>query len=214
MPINDAKGWYDAYDISKKYFFIKNYLINKSLMKLKFYNFVKKENTILDVACGDGNVLTFLKGKGYSQLFGFDIREYKSLDPEIKIRKGDMLSIPFPNKFANCLLCFNAMHHLLNYEQYAQFILECKRVLKEKGHLFLVEPENNFIRKLMYIVLAIPIINNIEILRLQKKAVDEEEDEIELFYKLDLPGLLSENLFNMVLKRSYLKSILIHAQLK
>jgi SAM-dependent methyltransferase len=213
MPIEDQRGWDEAYDlIGQKYSSMVIYIYKRLFKKLNFFETTNKENVILDVGCGDGSVLYFLEKRAYKKLFGFDIREYKSPSPAIELRQGDMFHCPYPDNFANVLICMNVMHHCINHEQYKIFISECKRVLKKKGHIFFVEPEDNFFRKMTHFICSIPILNKVDCLNAKKKIFDEEKKEHELFFGLNLDNFLRDENLTILSRKSCMESLLIHAQ--
>lgn len=123
-----------------------------------------------------------------------------------------MLDMPFADGFAGVLLCFNVMHHLSDKEQYLCFLNQCYRVLKKRGHIFFVEPEDNFIRKLQDLLLRVPLLSDIPILKGQKVAVFEEKEQIGNFCRIDILKLLTDSGFSIIEKRSFLKSFILSAR--
>ncbi len=214
MPIKNRGKWYDAYyDKLDRYSGLKHYWNLIHLKKMDFFNKTLPDSVIVDIGCGNGNMLRTLYAKGYRKLYGFDVKIPEVNDKEVHLREGSMLDMPYPEKFADTLICFNVMHHLLNQEQYGLFLDNCKKVLKRDGKLFFVEPQRNFFRKVQDVLTKIPIISNIGPIKGQKIAIEEEKEEIDKFLDVDIQGLFEDNGFHVVLYKSYLKSFILCCEL-
>ena len=210
MPIRNEEKWYEAYDtFQNKYALLKHYWNWLHLKKMGFFNKVPLPAIIVDIGCGDGNLLKTLSTKGYNNLYGFDLRIPERSGSNISLTKGSMLDIPYPDHFADVLICFNAMHHLLNDQQYHGFLSQCLRVLKKGGQFFLVEPEKNFFRKLQNGVAKIPIVSDFGPLKEQKIALLEEKEELERFMATDIVALFKNHGFAILRRRSFLKSFIL-----
>ena len=86
MPIKDRKKWYDSYYKNvTKYSFLKHFWNLIHLKKMGFFREVSLDSVIVDIGCGNGNMLKTLHKKGYKELNGFDIniplRFYKKERP-------------------------------------------------------------------------------------------------------------------------------------
>ena len=123
-------------------------------------------------------------------LHGFDIVIPEWCNSSFGIVKGSMLAMPFPENFADVLICFNVMHHLLDYSEYVLFLKNCRAVLKPNGKLFLVEPHNNIFRKLQGVLVNLPILSSLEPLKAQRIALEEEEEELDKFMAADILQLI------------------------
>jgi len=100
------------------------------------------EDTILDVACGNGRLLRMLSQKAKINAFGIDISEEM-----IKIASKDNEQINFvvcsadqtpfdDNKFDLIIVCC-AFHHFVHPQA---FMTEAERILKSGGKLLIAEP--------------------------------------------------------------------------
>ena len=207
MPIKNEKEWYSSYySTLGKYRRLKNYWNLIHLRKMKFFGEVPVDSIIVDIGCGNGNMLVTLKSKGYSNLYGFDIRIPEVYDKDFSITKGSMLDMPYDDDFADTLICFNVMHHLFSYEQYIEFLGNCRRVLKKGGKFFLVEPHDNPWRKLQDILVKISLVSSFGPIRWQKKAVLEEKNEIDRFLRINLRDLFGKQGFDIIRYGPYFKS--------
>ncbi|MDI3474048.1 MAG: hypothetical protein PWR30_371 [Candidatus Woesearchaeota archaeon] len=104
--------------------------------------FLKKDDHILDLACGYGRITFLLHKQGYN-VCGVDISKNlikeaikKAEKENLKIRfeLGDMLEIPFPSeKFDKVICLWSSFNHLLRKEDQIKSINEMYRVLKDEG---------------------------------------------------------------------------------
>ncbi len=212
MPIKNEEQWYRSYNESQhKYGWLKQYWNLLHLRKMRFFTEVAVDAVIVDIGCGNGNVLRTLQRNGYKKLYGFDVRiPEKLMNNGIVFKKGSMLDVPYPQDFADVLICFNVMHHLLNEHEYHVFLSQCQRVLKHDGKFFLVEPENNFFRKCQSKLIALPIISEIGPIKAQKIAVFEEKEELEYFMGTDIRALVQCHNFNIIRYQTFLKSFILY----
>ncbi|TVR50265.1 MAG: class I SAM-dependent methyltransferase [Puniceicoccaceae bacterium] len=94
---------------------------------------------ILDVGCGDGAKVGFLRSLGY-EAFGCDVSFKVSPRLEEMVANGWLFQLeledyqfPFPDRFFDCLYSDQVVEHVQNFDQ---FIPETARVLKADGHSF------------------------------------------------------------------------------
>ena len=211
MPIINQDKWYETYyEFHKKYSLLKHYWNLIHLKKMDFFSKVALDSLILDIGCGDGNLLKTLAAKGYNQLYGFDIKIPEIVDKKLSLKKGSMLDMPYPENFADTLICFNVMHHLLDIRDYDLFLNNCKRVLRDEGIFFLVEPERNLFRKFQDIIIKIPIVSNIGPIKAQKIAIKEEKKELEQFMSIDIFSLFQKHNFIIKQYKPFLKSFILY----
>lgn len=98
---------------------------------------------ILDIGCGNGNVLRFLMDQRQGDYYGVDLSEKmieearKRLPGDVVLKPADVVSLPFEDAFFDILICNASFHH---YEEPEKAIGEMKRVLKPGGTLILGDP--------------------------------------------------------------------------
>ncbi|MDR0919030.1 MAG: class I SAM-dependent methyltransferase [Oscillospiraceae bacterium] len=97
---------------------------------------------ILDVGCGNGNLISAIKTKADINAFGIDIssemiKECKKTYSDINFQVSNGEHIPFEDNFFDYLTICCVLHHLNNPEK---FFSEAKRVLKIGGTLIVGEP--------------------------------------------------------------------------
>lgn len=107
----------------------------------------KKVLKILDIGCGTGETLTFLKNYlPKSQLFGIDsssdaIRYTKSRGHK-NIQKVDAGKLPFKKDSFDYILLLDVIEHI---EDDTSILVEAKRVLKKNGKIIITTPALQFI---------------------------------------------------------------------
>lgn len=119
---------------------------------IKAYDFVAphcKGKKVLNVGCfiGYGETRIFSQAK---EIIAIDSDE-KALEfahqnrfiPNAKFEKVDARQLPFYNKTFDIVIAFQLIEHISPTEVHS-FLLEVRRVLKEKGLLFIVTPNRKF----------------------------------------------------------------------
>lgn len=110
--------------------------------KLLSYIKIKSATVVLDLGCGGGYIARELFSKTNAQIYGIDsskeaihIAVEKSKKTTIKFKHADVRKIPFPDDFADVVLCIGVIEHVMDYEN---CINEIKRVLKNDGMVYVV----------------------------------------------------------------------------
>ncbi len=98
-------------------------------------------DSVLDVACGNGDLLGMIARKWDINGYGVDIAENmiieaKRLHPQFHFAVSGCDRLPFEDSFFDCLTVSAAFHH---FEKPSFFLNEAKRVLKRGGSLFIAE---------------------------------------------------------------------------
>lgn len=97
-----------------------------------------KENVILDIGCGEGNVLR----KNRKQAHGIDVNTtiVRQLQKRgFQVKEGSATSIPYQDSFFDVVHCSNIIEHLTPNDAQTMF-REIKRVLKPGGKIILITP--------------------------------------------------------------------------
>jgi ubiquinone/menaquinone biosynthesis C-methylase UbiE len=121
-------------------------LLHKHLQKGKRY---------LDVGCGIGGWIIFLKEEGY-EVEGIDIaaRTVQALtehDPDLKVTVASMTAIPYPDASLDGVLAMGTLEYVDG--NVPEALREVQRVLKPGGIFFMEAPIANSLRRLFYIPL-------------------------------------------------------------
>ena len=124
--------------------------ITKAREKLDF--FLKHVNIdasmqVLDVGCGGGYVANELYNRTGARIIGLDhseeaINKARSnlIEKNISFCRGNALSLPFPDNYADVILNIGVIEHVIDHEK---CIKESVRVLKNGGVLFVVSSNRN-----------------------------------------------------------------------
>lgn len=100
---------------------------------------------VLDIGCGDGSALIYLKDKYDIKGIGIDISEEVikknrfSNIAGLKFLVGDHKLLKLPNNEFDIVLSWGVVEHL---QEYIQALAEVKRVLKKDGILILIQPNS------------------------------------------------------------------------
>lgn len=102
---------------------------------------------ILDVGCGTGETLTFLKGMFLkTSLYGVDTSSkavrFSKKRGHKNIFKSNALKLPFRNNFFDAVLFLDVLEHIKDHQK---AVNEAKRVLKHDGKIVITSPALNFI---------------------------------------------------------------------
>lgn len=107
----------------------------------------KKYSRILDVGCGTGETLSFLK-RMYpkTELYGIDIYQkainYSKQRGHKNIYKANAKNIPFKDGFFDAVLFLDVLEHIKDDQK---AIEEAKRVLRKNGRIIITSPALSFI---------------------------------------------------------------------
>lgn len=112
--------------------------------------YLPKKGKILEGGCGVGQWVLYLKGKGYD-IVGVDfaedtIKRVKQRFPDLPIKNGDILDLPFPDKWFSAYMSLGVIEHFEEGPEKA--LAEAHRVLQDKGLFLCSVPYSNPIRKL------------------------------------------------------------------
>ena len=128
---------------------ILNYTMNKFIFftalfrywiqkKNPVYEMLMKEKVVLDIACGEGELLQ----KNPEKIHGIDINPTmvsKLQKLGLQVKEGNVVELPYQDDFFEVVHCSNIIEHLAPADAYRMF-QEMFRVLKPGGKIILVTP--------------------------------------------------------------------------
>jgi len=114
-----------------------------------------KENSILDLGCGDGYFLNQLKqqcpkrGNFKQHYYGMDISECAILKAQLEYKdinfvSMDAMSLGFKNECFDMVISYGAIEHIPDSQK---ALFEIRRVLKKEGMFLLMIPSLDYYRK-------------------------------------------------------------------
>lgn len=137
--VQQKKFWEDKKRIKRRH---PNHPVVRAFILPKI-NFIRKNinlsknNTLLDVGCGNG-FFTYHLAK-LCNVTGLDFsKQMLKINPHYKLVHGNAESLPFDNNSFDIAFCSDLLHHLENPEK---AIKEMKRVAKE--YIVISEPNRN-----------------------------------------------------------------------
>ena len=108
---------------------------------------IRPNNSILDVACGNGTLLKMLSSRFDINGYGIDISEKmienaKAKCPDMIFEVSGCECMPFGNQMFDVITVCAAYHHFPDIKAFAQ---EANRILKPQGMLYIAEVYYPFI---------------------------------------------------------------------
>ena len=107
-----------------------------------FSKYVERGATVLDVGCGYGRTLNFLRQNGYRQLAGIDfsaalIARGRRLFPELDLRVMTSATFDIPDASQDAVILLAVLTCIARDEDQAALVSEIERVLKPGGILYI-----------------------------------------------------------------------------
>lgn len=112
---------------------------------LKNYN----NPTILDIGAGTGKYSIYFYNKGYNvtsiELVKHNLRVIEEKCPNLNCIHANALKLDkIPNKYADIVILFGPLYHLISKEDKLMALNEAKRVLKDNGIIFIQYVMNEY----------------------------------------------------------------------
>jgi ubiquinone/menaquinone biosynthesis C-methylase UbiE len=123
---------------------------NRAINAARFHEIVcDKELKILDVGCGAGRFLISLMENGFLNLSGIEPEKEltKTIPKQIKIVNCPAEQILFDDNSFDVVFIYGVLHHLKGKDAWLKSFNEIDRVLKQGGHIFIMEPCSKFVYK-------------------------------------------------------------------
>lgn len=122
------------------------------LREQKTVSLVKQLGTghfFLDAGCGTGLILRHLPiGSVGLDINPRNINKAKRHAPKANLVEGDIVKMPFSDRYFSCVICTEVLEHLVKPEP---ALAEIKRVLKPKGRLIGSVPATNPLWRLRFL---------------------------------------------------------------
>ena len=128
----------------------KNRLDTKCKNRLKEILYFKKSGKVLDIGCGDGYFLNYLKQKGW-QVRGVEISEFAAQKIkekyDIDIFCGELSQAGYPEEYFDVVSLFEVLEHLPDP---SGTLLEVQRIIKKTGLLIMTVPNFDSLQRLLF----------------------------------------------------------------
>ncbi len=128
-----------------------SYIRNKRLKSINKY--IKKEDKVLEIGCGSGNILKLINSKN---IYGLDISPKmieicKKTIPNGNFIAGDAENLPYEDNFFDKVIISEVLYYLPDLEK---ALKEVNRVLKKNGLLLItsLNKKYNFVKTLVNIL--------------------------------------------------------------
>lgn len=147
---------------------------------------------ILDLGCGPGSMIPFLRQFKNAEIYGVDISPAfvdiaRKKHPDIDFRVGDAEVLPYTTGTFDAVLCSGMLHHIPDLNQ---VFSEIRRVLKPNGFMFAREPnEDNFAARYPQASFAHLVLKHLIHIATRKPAVIEPEEH-EFHIDFDYSGFV------------------------
>lgn len=113
---------------------------------------------LLDVACGEGEMLDLMAEAGFTDLTGLDPFEpSRNRTSRWKFVKGSGGKLPFPDNDFDLILCAHALHHFSGVDEIKQFLIESERVLRPGGRFFIIDHYDSLQLSVVHFLLMSPL---------------------------------------------------------
>lgn len=115
----------------------------KKLKRLGLFD-SSEDSAILDVCCGEGEMLDMMAQAGFRNLFGVDLafdskRAARFASKQWKYIAGSATQIPFGKNKFDWIVCAHSLHHLWPLENIRAFVCQSYEALKPGGRLALID---------------------------------------------------------------------------
>jgi len=137
IAVNSEEYWDEIYlrewDSLKRVWPTKNKLLKEK---------IQVTDAVLDIACGTGSILRYLKENGYNDLYGTEISDLcvKRLENlGIFMTKSLLPKIEYQDDSFDSVIASQILEHIVKR---GDFMREIKRVMKPQGQCFLFVPDD------------------------------------------------------------------------
>jgi len=139
----EKQEYSNIYNVEKNHWWYKGMrYISFNLLKKYIY---KNKNKIIDLGCGTGFNMIYLKK--YGNVFGIDSSNYAikiCKKRHLNVKKASIEKLPFKNNYFDIATCFDVIYHK-NVKDDLKALKEINRVLNKNGFLLIRVPAYKFL---------------------------------------------------------------------
>jgi len=114
--------------------------------------YMPKNGKVIEAGCGPGRFVMYLSKKGVDvtgiELGQETVDKVRAIIPELDIRQGDVLKLPFADNTISGIISLGVVEHFIEGPQ--KVLKEMNRVLKPGGYMVVTTTSFNHLRKIKY----------------------------------------------------------------
>ena len=119
------------------------------------YEFIKKDDRIIDIGCGFGKTVFDLYKKGYVNIYGIDSNKsgiefanlknkQLKLNPKPKFKITNVLHLPYQNSVFDCGITQAFWTTIVTTKERLKIIKKINRIIKQNGILYIADFKKNY----------------------------------------------------------------------
>ena len=155
--MTETKNWFQIYDQEA----LKRRRLQKHRQKLKKIGILQasRENKILDLCCGQGEMLQLLASEGFQYLTGVDEMDsqYVQTTGRWKFHQQSVVQYDGGARDWDWILCAHAMHHFKQLHEIPKLLENAYQWLKPGGQLVIIDHFDSIPLRVAYGILQTPL---------------------------------------------------------
>jgi SAM-dependent methyltransferase len=155
-------------------------VLESKLEKLGVFLLDKQAN-ILDLCCGNLEVMEILHERGYTSVVGVDQTLFHPEDTRFPVFKCDATKLPFEDMSFDAVINVHAMHHLGDLDDLVVVLDEIHRILRAGGELFILDFAPSIKLKIIFFLLKKKLLYFTRYMRHYADQLILEEDIIDRY---------------------------------
>jgi len=183
----NSEQWYFGYTDGRRSLLREN--AEEQLSRLRRLGILDlpRHGRVLDLGCGDGNLITTLRNQGFLHVTGLepDGRLVERSRERAAIVVGRGPDLPFGNEEFDVVLCMASIHHLKSADEMWRLQDEVWRILRPGGRFLYVEPAQTLLRRVLTPLLLSPLSGLTQFSRQKRAMVLAEWPELNAWLRLE-----------------------------
>lgn len=115
--------------------------------------YMSRSGKNLEAGCGSGRYVKYLSDRGFDiagiEIFQETVNTVKSVFPNLDIRQGNVLNLPFEDNEISGIISLGVLEHFI--EGPSSPLKEMYRVLKQGGYAVITVTSYNYLRRIKYL---------------------------------------------------------------
>jgi SAM-dependent methyltransferase len=157
-PGDREAAWRDSYTAVRKDLLAPTSWTNRRRLSLLGMASLDRSTSVLEVGSGDGNLAPTFAELGFTDVIGVEVQhELVAAQPSpARTVVGSADALPVRSSSVGAALVMDVLHHL-DADGIDAALAECRRVLRPGGALFICEPGDTWVRRMLEPVVLSPI---------------------------------------------------------